>query len=115
MSDSDLYSLFGNAIDNAVEAVAKIDNPEKRTVNVIVKNTNHFISVMVENYYKGSLKYNSDGLPITTKENNGYHGFGVKSIKIIVDKYQGTCNIRTNNGIFSLAITFPEKEQSMAD
>ena len=35
MLDSDLYSLFGNMIDNAIEAVSKIDNAEKRNINLI--------------------------------------------------------------------------------
>ena len=52
MHDSDLYSLFGNMIDNAIEAVSKIDNAEKRNINLIVRNIKNYVSIAVENFYE---------------------------------------------------------------
>lgn len=111
ISESDLYNLFGNAIDNAMEAVKKIDNIEKKNINVIVKNVNSFISIMVENYYDGTIKFNKENLPITTKKDINYHGYGIKSIRYIVDKYEGVLNIKTNNNIFTVSILFPQNNE----
>ncbi len=111
MSDSDIYSLFGNSLDNAIEAVSKISDQEKKNINVIIKNVNSFVSIVVENYYEGELNFDHNGHPKTTKENNGYHGFGFKSMELIIQKYQGTYTIKTNNGLFSLSILFPTNQQ----
>ena len=106
ISNEDLYSLFGNAIDNAIEAVMKINDIDKRNINLIVRNVHSFISITIENYYVGNILLNSDGLPMTTKSNKDYHGFGTKSIKMIVNKYQGDLKITTKKNIFTLSILF---------
>lgn len=109
ISNTDLYSIFGNAIDNAIEAVIKINDKEKRNINLIVRNVKTFVSISVENYYSGEIKFDKDGLPITTKSNKDYHGFGMKSIKIIVEKYGGDMSVTAKDGIFSLNIMLISK------
>ncbi len=111
IADSDLYCLFGNAIDNAVEAVMKIQDSNKRQINLIVRNVYSLVSINIENYYTGELIIGKDNLPITTKSNKDYHGFGMKSIKMIVDKYHGDLKITKREDIFSLAILFPSQEK----
>ena len=48
-----------------------------------------------------------EGLPRTTKDVSNYHGFGIKSIKYIVEKYAGTVSVSVEQGIFDLKILFP--------
>ena len=110
IDDSDLYILFGNAIDNAIEAVRKIENKEKRYIGFTVYSNNDLISINVNNFFEGHIKLNKDGLPITTKENKDYHGFGMKSIKMIVDKYSGDVSIVIKEDIFNLNIFIPIKK-----
>ncbi len=107
ISDADLYSLFGNIVDNATEAVMKIADEGKRSINVIVRNVDAFVSIEVDNYFSGELIFGLDGLPKTDKLEEGYHGFGLKSIKMITEKYGGDLNISANDNIFSLSILFP--------
>ena len=106
ISNEDLYSLFGNAIDNAIEAVVKINDKEKRSINLIIRNVHSFVTITIENYYQGEIYLNNDGLPITTKDNKDYHGFGMKSIKLLVNKYNGDLKITTKKNIFTLSILF---------
>ena len=110
IDDSDLYVLFGNALDNAIEAVSKIDNKEKRYIGFTVYNHNDMISINVNNFYSGEISLDKDGLPITTKDDKDYHGFGMKSIKMIVDKYHGDVSIVTKDNIFNLNIFIPIKK-----
>ena len=110
IDDSDLYVLFGNAIDNAIEAVRKIENKEKRYIGFTVYSNNDLISINVNNFFEGHIKLNKEGLPITTKENKDYHGFGMKSIKMIVDKYNGDVSIVIKDDIFNLNIFIPIKK-----
>ncbi len=106
IADSDLYSLFGNALDNAIEAVMKIKDKDKRSINLIIRNIENYISISIENYFEGSIKLNNEGLPITTKGDSNYHGFGIKSMKYIVEKYKGTLSISSNKDIYSVFILF---------
>jgi hypothetical protein len=102
----DLYCLFGNLTDNALEAVAKIANKEKRIINIIVKMVDNMLIIQEENYYDGNINFDDDGLPITSKENKDYHGFGIQSIKLLVEKYHGVLTTFVNDDVFHLNILF---------
>lgn len=109
ISTTDLYCMFTNIIDNAIDAVSKIQDTEKRNINLIIKNVNSFVSIVVSNYYEGEIKRGQDGLIETTKGNKDFHGYGLKSIRYIVDKYQGDIDISFSEHIFTLSILFPTK------
>jgi len=105
MSESDLYSLFGNAVENAIEAVMKISEEDKRIVSINIKSVNSMLSASIKNYYEGNISF-KDGIPETVKDDKNYHGFGVRSIKRIVEKYGGDLQISAENGIFCLNMLF---------
>ena len=106
IGDTDLYSLFGNALDNAIEAVIKIKDKEKRNINLIVRNVGNYISILVENYFDEELNFGENGLPMTTKKDTLNHGYGIKSIQYIVEKYNGRLTISHKDDMFSLYILF---------
>ena len=106
MRSSDIYALFGNALDNAVEAVKNLD-VAKRNIGISVKRIENMISVHVENYFDSPLEL-QDGLPRTTKEDKEFHGFGMISIKSIVQKYKGTLTVKIVKNTFNLNMIFTE-------
>ena len=106
IEDGDLYCLFGNLTDNALEAVAKIPNKEKRIINIIVKMVDDMLIIQEENYYVGNISFDNEGLPITSKVDKDYHGFGIQSIKLLVEKYHGVLTTYVNDDIFHLNILF---------
>ena len=113
ISDGDLYCLFGNIIDNALEAVNKVPEKERRVINIVVKEKNGTLVVQEENYFEGELDF-VDGLPQTTKGDTAYHGFGTRSIRMIVSKYGGVFTARAQDGVFYLNIIFcPNKDNSL--
>ncbi len=59
---------------------------DKRYISLIVKNINSFISISVDNYYDGNIVLGENVLPLTTKKDKDYHGFGMKSIQLVVNK-----------------------------
>ena len=105
--DSDLYALFGNIMDNAIDAVSAFAEKEKRCIGLNIHTVASFVTVTVKNYYKGELKYGQDDLPLTTKGNTDYHGYGLKSIRLIVEKYGGELSLVAEGGIFKVNILFP--------
>lgn len=110
MKDSDVYSLFGNAIDNAIEAVVKFSDKSKRVIGLKICEVGDMITVNIKNFYEGGLALNHEGLPVTTKSDTAFHGFGLKSIKMIVEKYEGDLSVVAKDNIFNLNILFPFRE-----
>lgn len=104
--DDDVYSLFDNVLDNAIEAVLALDDAEKCSINLTVRREGGFAVIREDNYFGGVLSF-SDGLPRTTKEDEKNHGFGMRSIRRFVDEYGGHMSIRTEGGVFSLSILLP--------
>ena len=106
MEDSDIYALFGNILDNAIEATKTVPEEEKRIISLTIGTTGDLLLIDSQNYYAGEVHF-VDGLPQTSKENKEYHGFGTRSIKTLTEKYGGDLKINAENGIFSLSIMMP--------
>lgn len=106
MDPVDLYVLFANALDNAIEAVQQLDDPKQRAISVSVYTKYHMVFLQIENYYKDALKFDNE-LPKTTKPEKELHGFGLKSVQYTAEKYGGSMQIETENQIFSLYIAIP--------
>lgn len=107
-SEGDLYALFGNILDNAIEAVSQISDVERRCIGLHVQSFPGFVSIMTDNYYEGKIDF-KNGLPVTLKENKLDHGFGLKSIRLITEKYDGEMHITTEDNVFRLTLLFPNK------
>ena len=106
MEESDIYALFGNILDNAMDAAGKLPDTEQRIISLTVRTQNSFLLIEEENYYSGHLTF-EEGLPQTTKEDHANHGFGVRSIQLITEKYEGDLHINAEGGIYRLSILLP--------
>ncbi len=100
----DVYALFGNIIDNAIEAVIKLP-PERRTINLQVRPKGAFLAILESNYYEDIEVKNGDFR--TTKPNRGSHGFGIRSIRHICNEYDGQLTIDAKDNVFTIKILFP--------
>lgn len=106
MVPSDIFALFGNALENAIEASCNISNEARRIISLNVTTQLGMVIIHIENNYEGQLVFN-DGLPSTTKDDHNYHGFGVRSIQMIAEKYKGNVAVLADEGIFNLNISLP--------
>lgn len=106
MQATDIYALFGNAIDNAIECVTKYDDEEKRIVSINVTLVGTMIRLHFENYCEEEEEI-LNGSIRTTKKDKNYHGFGLKSIRFIAEKYGGIMNISRECNMFLLDILIP--------
>lgn len=104
---TDLYSFFGNALDNAIEAVERLDDPERRSIGLVVRRTGDMVSVHVENYFDGQVSFGGEGLPQTRKVDEAYHGFGVRSMRMIAEGLGGSLNCNASGDVFSLDALLP--------
>lgn len=104
MKVSDIYSLFGNAMDNAIEAELN-EEEDKRIITLQILKVQQMIQVHLDNYCKAPVTF-EENLPVTTKSDKSIHGFGTRSIRYIAEKYNGTVRMSWENGIYSLDILF---------
>lgn len=102
----DLYAVLGNAMDNAIEAVEKIKEREKRQIDVLIYRQHNFLVMNIINPMEEHLQY-EDGLPVTTKRDKHSHGFGLQSVRQILKKYDGFLNVSEEDGCFSLKMLIP--------
>lgn len=107
MAAPDLYALFGNALDNAIEAVAALDPPALRSISVTVRRVAGVAAVHVENYCAAAPELAADGLPVTTKGDRANHGFGTRSMRRIAESYGGTLTAAAEDGVFKLDVMVP--------
>ncbi len=87
LDNRDIYVLFGNALDNAIESVMREDT-DKRIIILKICRKSGFLSIHLENYCATPPVFR-DGLPQTTKQDVQHHGFGVRSIRCLADQYGG--------------------------
>lgn len=109
MDDMDICTIFGNALDNAIEGVREIADYDKRLINVSVCRQNSFLFISFENYCVNQVTFR-DGLPETTKGDNFFHGYGLKSIQTTAERYQGTMTVQIDNNWFELVLLIPIPE-----
>lgn len=109
----DLYTMLGNAIDNAIESVDRISDAEKKTISLSIKDQGKMLYVSVENYYAGEIVIRG-GYPVTHKKDKENHGFGVKSIQLIARRYGGDIRVSTDHHIFLLQIILPTASGNQA-
>lgn len=111
MNPVDLYTLFGNALDNAIEAVRKLESKEKRVIDIMLYERQSFLMLQIVNPMCGEVKF-EDGLPLTTKAKNGYHGYGMKSMLHTTQKYEGHLTTEVKNGCFYFNVMLPLERDS---
>ena len=103
LTDREIYSLFGNALDNALEAVMKIPEPSGRKITLKSNSRGAMVVLQVENTFAGEIALKENEMPRTTKQGSG-HGFGLRSIDRIAQKHGGMMSVRAEDGLFKLSV-----------
>lgn len=106
LEPQEIYSLFGNALDNAIEAVRGIEEPERRLISLNVRRSGTMCVINVENSCDAAPAFR-DGVPVTTKADAGSHGFGTRSMRGIVERHGGVLTFGCEDGIFHVDALLP--------
>ena len=104
-----ICSIFGNALDNAIEYERQMEEIEKRLIKVSVFSENRFLMINISNYCEQPIEISLE-TPQTTKQNPEMHGYGIKGIRLAVEQYNGHMTIKQENNwlIVSILIPIPE-------
>ncbi|KFJ08177.1 hypothetical protein BITS_0509 [Bifidobacterium tsurumiense] len=104
---TDMYVIFGNALDNAIENVKGNADVNKRIIQVNVSGRGNLIVASVRNYCDTPVAL-IGGLPKTSKIGEaGYHGYGIRSIQYTVEQYGGAIKVDVSDNTFTLQMIFP--------
>jgi sensor histidine kinase regulating citrate/malate metabolism len=101
---TDLCSILGNLLDNALEAAKTIPDPSQRIIWLTIRRINHMLVIKVENNFT-QIPINENGNLKTSKEGNGLHGWGLKSAQAAAEKYDGMIRTSYEGGIFRAVAT----------
>lgn len=111
LGDMDMCSIFSNLLDNAIEAVDKIDSAHKKYIDLEVGTKSKMLFIQVINPSDGKYNFNRNGTLQTTKtDNTGMHGLGLARVKMLVEKAGGNIDISPENDKFCVRIMIPLKE-----
>ena len=110
MDSLDVYALFSNALDNAIQSVKRIEEPTNRFIDLKISSKMGVISISVRNYCEKAPNF-KNGLPVTQQDPN-VHGFGMLSMRAVVHKYGGEMRVKYENHIFDLGLLFYPAEEA---
>lgn len=96
----DICRILNNIINNAIEACMECD---KKYINLYIDVVENCIIIKSENPYKGEIN-KEDGKILTIKKDKTKHGYGLKSIRGIAEKYGGFMNLNYGNNLFILEV-----------
>ena len=101
ISDYDMCVIFGNILDNAIEASAKSE--DKREITLTVGTQHDMLYISCHNFHNGEINGQGDKL-VTTKEDSTMHGIGLSRIRSVAEKYGGTVKVSYDETSFLIEV-----------
>lgn len=106
----DICRILNNVLSNAVEACRKCDD---KFIKLQINSIDNYIVIKCENSFSG-IVMNEGGILVTIKKDKSKHGYGLKSINNIANKYEGSLDINYNDNVFCIEIILLNKKYSFA-
>lgn len=103
----DLAVIFGNCLENAFEACARMDLCEEKSVSLMAKPVGSGIAIIIDNTFDGQVVKEKD-VYLSSKRSK-QAGIGMASVKLIVQKYGGIVAFETEGNIFMTSIRLSGK------
>lgn len=106
MSAMDVAAVFGNALENAIDGVMAVPDPEQRLIKVAVYARDGFVLATFENWFTGELRTEAGDI-VTRRPDRTRHGYGLKSIRHTAEKYGGSMTVNVEDRWFVLRVLLP--------
>lgn len=106
IDDLEFCSVFGNLMDNAIEAERKVI--EKKEIIIFVEEKMGYLRLEIQNKIEKSVLNENSSLN-TTKKDTSSHGIGHKSIKRTMQKVGGALKYCETGDLFCAEAVFPIK------
>lgn len=102
IAPEDLCIIFGNALDNAIEACDRLPADAERAISLHLLQDAHTLTCIITN----TAPSRRSASFVTSKTDKAQHGFGLNNIREALDKYGVTPEITWEDGRFTLAFVF---------
>ena len=109
IDEMDLCVIFGNALDNAIEACNKITGKKEKWISSHMYQVRDLIVIEIKNTAVNQFKFDK-GEIVTSKKDKIKHGMGLKSIEEIVDKYDGSVEVAIKDEVFRIKLYLSGKK-----
>ncbi len=103
INDTELCSLLSNGLENAIKAAAETAPATRSRITFQATVHRAHLLILIRNPYNGEI-VTKDGLPQSTQ---GDHGYGTKSMAMIVEKHNGVLSFDTADRVFTLKVMLP--------
>ena len=103
ITPTDLCVIFGNTLDNAIDACKKFPVETPKNINVISKCISGFLLINISNPVVEDVVIHKNTIP-TTKADKTAHGFGLYSLKQVTKKMDGNLKLKCQNNLFETSI-----------
>lgn len=104
LSPADMISMFGNLLDNALEAAMKCSEENRRIDVKLFMGNQHMLVMHVENSFSETIKRSGERF-LTSKRDAKLHGLGIGIVKKTAEKYGGTLGVETRGNVFAATLT----------
>lgn len=109
MNTADLCAVFGNIIDNAIEACLKLPKADNKNIEIFLSQKHDYIFITFINPVSETVETRDNAIA-TTKENKNEHGIGLYSVRKILKKYDGHLSLNSDGKVFTTKIDFQIKQ-----
>lgn len=103
ISPTDVCVLFGNTLDNAIEACAQFPVEDTKIITISSKTLGGYLWLIIKNPVIENVKIRNNTIS-TTKKDKSLHGFGLHSLRKLVEKYDGKLQLTCENNVFKTSI-----------
>ena len=103
--DSETCSLLGNLLDNAIEACMRMDDNADKWISVKIENQKQLLFIKIENSVN-EAPVMEKGRPVSVKKDKMRHGYGLKNVERILNKYDGTIAYLSRDKAFQIKLLF---------
>ena len=103
LTDGEIVTLLGNLLDNAIEACLNLE--EERFIKLMIEQKENLLFIKIQNSI-AKIPIIKKNLIQSTKSNRNTHGYGLKNVRDIVNKYDGVMLLSAEENIFRVDISF---------
>lgn len=111
----DFCSIIGNLLDNAIEAILRIDDdPSQHVISLTLARTYRVFHIICDNPCNPQSLRKHKGTWVSSKKSSpshGFHGLGIPNIQKVVIRFDGHCKFSVHENVFHVELTIPLPEQ----
>ena len=107
LSTPDICTLYGNLLDNAIEAVGALTNGAPREIILRTSCRGDLLLIRTENRFAGERKRSTEDGFLTTKADADGHGYGLRSVRDTAQRLGGDMTVSVQDSLFIVNILLP--------